>query len=740
MTPDRKSALSHFGFFALLLAASLPLLLRTLLNDGCLFCHDEQPYQLIASRWFGGERDFRGTPGVSPLPNLVFFSIFQWTWLFGDAYFSAAKILNVALLATMAVTVHAVARRFVAARLALLIAILSAWSPLSLYASTYLPEAAFQAFIWLALYAFVRSFEWRRTAGWVLPGALCGVAFLAKPNATALLAAMCATVLIVEFLGRDGEHSGSWLRIVSSILALVTGFLATVMIVRFALTGRFDTDVMGAYYTASLAANIETVDLMKHFARSSVLHAVALLILWAAPFAVLAANLATGAWRKLGRQALALLVITVLGLGTLVTGAIVSSIRFEAVQQLFGDAGIPVVLRYYHVLFPLLMIAFAAFLPASKDAVRSIRPSMMLFGISALFAGWVAVAKLRPGPFEAPDLFWVLLVHPQGLALLAASSAVACFACAASPRIGLRSLFALLTATTLASWVVLTFWQANVAEEGSNERLAGAAMTVTGLVPVASGQPGLVVAREFGSAQAFLFGLGRDADWLLLVAPERLPSYEFALNKAPNPPRWLKLEHGAALPAAAIPEGTPWIVLLDDVRLDSEAGACIGLHAATFCRLSGAIPVVRERLWAGEALLMRFSSGASDRPVLRGFYPPEAWGAWSQSARAAIVLPVRVQGRVRVVVEAQAYGGNIDRPLTISIGVASAPGVSFGRSVTRKTVCLDVADRADELLVSGLDARTIEGAPDPRTLGIGMHALIVEGVAASERCVSNGMP
>lgn len=131
---------------------------------------------------------------------------------------------------------------------------------------------------------------------------------------------------------------------------------------------------------------------------------------------------------------------------------------------------------------------------------------------------------------------------------------------------------------------------------------------------------------------------------------------------------------------------------------------------------------MRSRDWSGKRVTMSFGQGDEGEACLLGCYESEGWGAWSRLSEAAILLPFAMAGRVHMRLTANAYGRNVGRTVTLSIGGQQLPFVLGARVKTHRfTVTLD--DPANLITLGTFDVEPVPGAADTRSMGIGLVSL-----------------
>ena len=143
-----------------------------------------------------------------------------------------------------------------------------------------------------------------------------------------------------------------------------------------------------------------------------------------------------------------------------------------------------------------------------------------------------------------------------------------------------------------------------------------------------------------------------------------------------------------------------------------------------------AISSVRIQKYAGRTFQRTksrdtFFTGSKNMDVgLVGFYPPETWGAWSAVENPIVVLPFEVVGLVSVEFFAQGGENNIGRNITVSIGDSNRV-ISLEIFPQKFILHLLISEPTNTIVFSGLNTESVVGSGDHRSLGIGVHSILL---------------
>ena len=131
------------------------------------------------------------------------------------------------------------------------------------------------------------------------------------------------------------------------------------------------------------------------------------------------------------------------------------------------------------------------------------------------------------------------------------------------------------------------------------------------------------------------------------------------------------------------------------------------------------------RDWDGEPVEIAFKNSSLGSRYLVGFYPAEAWGAWSMGEYPSVLLPFELRGAVRISLIASAYGRNLERDLSLQIG-RHKKNIRLTAHAETYTLSLTLNAPTNIIKIGPCDVEPIAGAVDGRTMGVGLTALKIE--------------
>lgn len=558
MTPPfgRNSPVTLSARLNLCFALSIAVLLvRVLLVPESVLVADEYYYAKTAQLWFlhqQGSLHVTGMPGrgETGFPNSLLFFIYQLAFLFRDNFYAVVKLFNVGFAVLMAIAVRRVASQVVSEVAALWIAVLVLWLPATSYYAYFMAEPLYESLVWWGIAIFLRLVAGRRIVAFAALGAFWGAAFLAKPNAIALLGAANLVVLLLAW--PFPTRAGRLRDILWGIVAVDLAFVFTGYALNTAVSGNWRWDPVGKFYQTGLS-KIAELSGSRSFAYATAEYSAAYV------FAVLLIFGPALLAMWVGRRALvsdvkvfAFSSVTVAGLAALMAGSVKVAVNWERVYA--GHEGV-FSTRYMSVVFPLLLIAFVRCFPEAMPnrAARKWAGAALAFALLVL-----AVPMRRMGnTLQMREAYWPRLAHPEGYALGVAVmlAVILYYAFAAAPRMRVY-------AVTLGLWaagsaVVLTTVDAVNATAGSSARYSQAARVANALIRPEFRNNGYVVSTEQRGAVYFMFRFSG-------FVPLRLIDVS------------TPMVHEADMP------NTPWAVYLGAARPE-RADGCVSMPSATLC-------------------------------------------------------------------------------------------------------------------------------------------------------------
>ena len=185
--------------------------------------------------------------------NYLFNLVYSMTNLCGTAFYSCAKIMNILFVSTFALSVFWMALKFLPFGWSYLLLVATYLSPISIYASMYLPESMYFALLAMSIIPIIERLKGASIQMWIWAGALLGLAALAKPHTLFSVAAVGIFLLIFE------ASAGSNVRqVIKSALFFAVAFLLARLGVGLAIAGPKALDVFGTYGAGSAVGEFAT--------------------------------------------------------------------------------------------------------------------------------------------------------------------------------------------------------------------------------------------------------------------------------------------------------------------------------------------------------------------------------------------------------------------------------------------------------------------------------------------------
>lgn len=605
-----------------LLVAVLGLLALLLFRNSLLFgpniFGDELTYSALARA--SGKVSEIDVNLVSPLPNHLYFDLYNWTSHLGPASISAARALNAIFCALAIIPLYSLVRRWLTPHRAALTATAVAFICPGLYSGLQLPEAMYAFFFYCCMTQSVALMErrWQSIPAAIVLALLLAALILTKPHGLVVAVVLCASPFLVW---TRGQVSLNLLRSVLGLGTLLLAFAIRQIYVAYSGDAVGLNQSMGAYQALLTA--------LPHFIESSqALPAIRLALFqnfaasipWLVPAA--AAAFATVGPRNAEGQ-IDLPRVAMLCIATWLAVMMMTSVFTAFVAVVAGESPDRIHQRYYDYSLAMLLVVFVS---SWKSFGGRGRLTLLLATFVSL--GFV-ISFLRLFPIAAnswldhPILFgayhfpivgkWSLLL-PLLIGLFAAYRPKLRDACSAAFLI-------------LASW-----WSASAILTQARESRLMMAPDKLGLA--------LSMLQDGEERPTIIAAPGNDS-------PHRIAFF---------------LAGGGTYHVIPLTD----TVTLDNILAKSSVAAIVYADAR-FKLNSGWVPIQempgnyteyerRSNVQASlhnNLTLQEISLAAPRGVTLTGFHPAESWGAWMSSKTATIGLPkpmlgsylVRLNGR-----------------------------------------------------------------------------------------------
>ena len=661
----------------------------------------------------------------APIANYLYLLIYRATNYCGDGFLSCARILNAIFFISACPFIYQTAKRVCSKSIARYIAILSLLGPINIYTANFMPEAMYFFVFWVLTWFALGLNGCSSTRAWFGVGALIGICMLIKPHGFFLLAPMVlylATVLI-------GQKNFFWKRYLYLISVMTLGALLTKFLLGFLIAGGNGLSILGHLYstTSSQFINTATDSVVLESASHSGLSGVeiaknngSVVFGWFAGISKL-----TSLWLlNLGGHLLGICLLFSLPVFAifhilrgieasneleviqrryawytffLVTSLIVFSSLFSGFISLsYGGEILRMHMRYYNFTFPLFLMALPiVFL--SLTGRHRLFPSLnlsssvlwVLLIAAILWILWVKMAPFQPTAIDNPELkslvnnSWLFystcLITLVSLLIWPFSSAISVrlFFWIAIPMMLIGGSFS----------VNQNIWQRSQPDEYD--------------------RAGLVVKKVLTK---------QEISQLVVVGdnPIELSRVLFYLD---DPKASLQVIKGKIpYEAKMLPPDKSLILLMDGHPMAHDIQNQMHFSGFTLGGGSGKINIdFRGETWSSKEL--NSWSGL--------FIPPEKWGSWSTDKVVNLVFKRPLPEQFRLMIDARAYGPNVDKPIALKVGDISQDIVLSG-DFQRKTVLVQNPKRTNEInfIIPNPTSPFEQGlGDDKRRLGVGIREL-----------------
>ncbi|MDR7067979.1 hypothetical protein J2X02_000796 [Pseudoxanthomonas japonensis] len=656
---------------------------------------DELSYSVLARA--SGHMSELDVPLVGPLPNHLYFDVYEGVASLGWAGLSAARSINAVFAAMAVVPLYLLVRRTQSPVTSAFIAAAAAIACPGLYASLYMPEAMYVFFFYTAFALSVSALDSRWEPG-LVTAALClclaGMA-LTKPHGLVVAALICSSSCFSWTRGRWGEN----IRITLTALT-VLGLSIAIRQVYVSFSGDAGGavgDSMGGYRVLAdfLPRMLESPKVLEDLRQVSLLNlASALPFVAPAVFFLLVGRSAhgNGNVRPLLMGLLLWLGLLAMVIGFTVLVSVGSGENLGRIHQ-----------RYYDHALVLLCVLSACSLPQVAGPRRLVAWTVWVAMLMAALYFRTRFPMSSTNWVDHPLMFGAYHFPVIGSLSLAIPFLAVVFAVRWPERQGLRALLILLLPTA-ASLLAMTAQLRESRMMTAADRI-GLAFS---LVSEPSERVHVVSAGGNDSVHRMAFYLGERADYAFFDPADPAPLAAY-LSRLPEQARLLADER--------LPLGDAWVRTLRlqggvseyERRAEVEEQLSIGADGVELT-LSQALP-------EGSA----------------GFHGPEPWGAWMSAREAQIPLPKVITGHVVLSVTARRLSSGLTGPAAI---VVCGKTIAFDPSDTMTETDLQVEcdtptdTRAAMLTVVSPYLRS------PQSIGIGEDSRPL-GLAISKIAVSS---
>jgi hypothetical protein len=485
--------------------------------------------------------------------NYLFNLIYQGTNICGPAFYTCAKIFNLVFFLGFVLTLFVVAIRFIPFWAAYGFMIASALSPLSVYTSMFLPESMYMFFIGMLLVAVLHAMKEFTWQAWAIVGVSIGIASLVKPHAWLSAIAVGITLLVIGLGTRDVGLR----RTCVAFGALVAGSILSRIVVGGLVAGPKALGFFGQYLGFSTVEQVVSgagqanpsgspqsspmAGVFTLFSIQSYVHLLVISALMAIAVVAITVGVIDIAKHRKRTPVTGFALFSFIWLFSLMIEIVIFT---GWVTGTGDDHTSRVLLRYYEFLFVIVPLAGLSVLSSGvgERATSWVRWALCV-GFAALitpaFTGFFASLTIQIA--DAPTLAG-LVVNTDIFNGVAVVGFIALIVFATFPRFAAWTFVALLPFS-----MVGTGWQI----QGQYQSFRG--------TPSAADNAGQYLRDNYSS----------DAiDATLILATSRFDATNVAIWADSAVIDYELFAAGSQVPIDSVPDGTRFVVLLSDIRLD----------------------------------------------------------------------------------------------------------------------------------------------------------------------------
>jgi phosphoglycerol transferase len=642
----------------------------------------------------------------TPVPSYLYYTVYRLSSSCGDGFLECARVLNALFFVAAMPFIYLLARQHMTRGTALLVALLAIAAPNNTYTSYFMPEAMYFFGFWAFSWSAVREGGAATLPKVALSASLLGLLAMVKVHALFLLPAYLAYLVYCAFAARAVEHPW-WRRALLKVAVALVTAAAVRMAVGYLYAGSNGLYLFGTLY-ANQAQTRPGLDVLAGMALLNLRgHLMALALMFSMPLAAAALQAISRRQRgAAGAASSRLLAWSALMLPSLV---VVTAVFTGLVAGSGSESGARLHMRYYDFALPLLlMLAGAALAPTAPAAAPPGWRRRLLVAVPLMVimvaASQILIPAYTPNHIDSPALFG--FTHDRGW---------------------YRALMWLSLASVL-------LWTAH-ARHGA--RLFLYLCAPLGLV-VAAGHVNLyagMAQRPDDYVKAGLYAhqylRPQEADRLTIVGADIANLFKTRFFVDNRKAELVKLAPGEPVTAASLKYPNGWLLVVGGHALPPGAVAHSGARGYVLARVK---PLA-------EAGLHRFTDDEDESLRSTGLSGIEPWGRWSDGALVTLTWDQPLPRKVRLRLDAAAYGPNAELPFTLTAGATVVP-LRVGDSHRWQELRFDTDGtvRTIEIRVPRpTSPQELGRAPDARKLGIGLYSLeVLDADAPKPKVLADG--
>lgn len=620
------------------------------------------------------------------VPSYLYLWLASFSSACGTGFLDCVRVANALLFAAATPLLYLTARRVCAPPVAAVLALAALMAPANSYTAYFMPEAPY--YFGFALLAWTSLRLWNGSAlrFATVTGGMIGILMLVKVHALFLLPAQCLFVLAASALAGRAHLRKALATAV--LLALIA--LAIRIGLGYAMAGPAGLHVLGAMYGAHADGSSTQLAALVPGALANLRgHLMGLALMFTFPAALLCYSLLRGRRESQPRERTELQLYAVL----MLTAPLAMAVAYTA--SIYAIEGTRLHMRYYNFSFPLLFMVGAAASASAAPRARMLAAALACALAAAMVYGAAGlVPEFRLSYVDCAELA-ALLWSNAWLPALIVLQAIILFAWIFSARLagylyvfGMLPLFAFQTELTTRAFFERTARPSIYDDAGKFARDYLSAAERAQLTIAGDGVSNLMRAKFHADVNSIK----------LLDLPEHAP-FETGL----------------------VPASGQWLLVVGDHGLDPALRPAVERPGFKLVRLEGQA----VRLWQ-----VNLSGAQPDLAMaeqLDGFGISEQWGRWSTGKQATLRFSRPLPRDLVLTLHARAFGPNTGQPFILRVGARQAQ-FELGAEPGDVTLRLPTDGRQDTITIlvpQPVSPRALGINPDRRTLGIGLHSILV---------------
>jgi phosphoglycerol transferase len=379
---------------------------------------------VMADEWYYSSVTRLTAPGESPLPSYLFNALYKAGTACGTGFLDCARLLNSVFFVASAPFIYLVGRRFLAADIASLVALLAMIGPVNSYTAYFMPESLYFCTFWIMTWLAFRFDDMPGSTHAAALGVLLGALTLIKVHGVFLVPGLAVFMLYSCFRRKTPSNAPRWIQATTWIVLMLAVAAAVRLGTGYLVAGKSGLSLTGSLYAAQAGNSSGQQTPLLHLIRMSLFnlrgHVFALTTLFTVPLAALLTHRFARRMQTEGaasRSPLAVYTIAVL------LGLIGVTVMFTAFVAGNGyETNFRLHMRYYNFALPLLVMFGATHIHQAQQASKRL-PLIIAAAIAMIVVFTIATswAPFTPSLVDSPE-FRGMTTHHRAFLLLSALS------------------------------------------------------------------------------------------------------------------------------------------------------------------------------------------------------------------------------------------------------------------------------------------------------------------------------